>query len=471
MQNPPSPARALDADILVLGSGLAGLRAAWAALEENPGAGVVVASAARGPSGSSFANLHDRLGIQVCGDDAERAALVEDVLAAAGPGEIDPVLVEVLAAESLDRFRDLEDLGAEFLRDGDGRRSAFSACFSPRSRRAAIFTDLGATYRRFAERVEALGGRFLPGLTVRRLLAGDGRCRGALLESEADGGRVELRAEATIMALGGPAPLFAYTQAGPRNPGFSYGLLDEAGVELINAGYLQYMWASLPDRTFWNIAELARPGAGVLDASGNLVVPPPEIAKLAGARRGHCPYGFGLEDAALDHFLADYLDWDGAATVLSPSRGRLRVAPMAHAGNGGARVDAWGRTSLPGLYACGECASGMHGANRVGGAMVLATQVFGRRAGLHAAKSLKKIGRGTDTLFTGLANPLPPPRGRNPHRERLAWSLQRNALRPCPEVRRLLGQTREERKHAGDWRDRLALRTGVTLLNHFAANC
>ena len=51
-------------DILVLGAGLAGLRAAWAALEENPGARVAIAAPTAGPSGSSFANIHDRLGMQ-----------------------------------------------------------------------------------------------------------------------------------------------------------------------------------------------------------------------------------------------------------------------------------------------------------------------------------------------------------------------------------------------------------------------
>ena len=79
----------------------------------------------------------------------------------------------------------------------------------------------------------------------------------------------------------------------------------------------------------------------------------------------------------------------GTAQVHDPDRGWLDIVPMAHAGNGGALIDATGATNISGLYACGECASGMHGANRVGGAMVLATQVFGERAGRHAAARLK----------------------------------------------------------------------------------
>jgi L-aspartate oxidase len=59
---------------------------------------------------------------------------------------------------------------------------------------------------------------------------------------------------------------------------------------------------------------------------------------------------------------------------------------MAHAGNGGALIDEHGGTGVPGLFACGECATGMHGANRIGGAMASATQVFGKRAGEAAAE-------------------------------------------------------------------------------------
>ena len=64
----------------------------------------------------------------------------------------------------------------------------------------------------------------------------------------------------------------------------------------------------------------------------------------------------------------------------------MSLALFAHAGNGGAVIDAWGRTDVPGLYVAGECAGGMHGANRLGGGMVTATQVFGARAGRAAAE-------------------------------------------------------------------------------------
>ena len=68
-----------------------------------------------------------------------------------------------------------------------------------------------------------------------------------------------------------------------------------------------------------------------------------------------------------------------------PDKSVTQVYPLAHAGNGGAIIDEMAETNVPGLLASGECATGMHGANRLGGGMVLATQVFGHRAGLRAA--------------------------------------------------------------------------------------
>lgn len=78
---------------------------------------------------------------------------------------------------------------------------------------------------------------------------------------------------------------------------------------------------------------------------------------------------------------------------------------MAHAGNGGAVIDAHGQTSVAGLFACGECATGMHGANRIGGAMVLATQVFGHRAGVAAARMAADAGSNALAGRRGILEP------------------------------------------------------------------
>ena len=113
---------------------------------------------------------------------------------------------------------------------------------------------------------------------------------------------------------------------------------------------------------------------------------------------------------------------------------------MAHSGNGGARIDNYAQTSIPGLYAVGECASGMHGANRMGGGMVLATQVFGYAAGKNAAGKIKETTFLVDSIFTKLVNNNGPynPTGLNFYNENikmLAWQLQQSVL--CRDASKL----------------------------------
>lgn len=396
-------------ELLVLGAGLAGLRAAWSALEARPGLEVAIVSAVSGPGGSSFANPNDALGMQVCFTDADREAFVREARALAPPGEVNPALVELLAAEGEARLDDLRRLGIAFHLDDQGNLARYPGCFSPGQPRAVMFSPLAAAFGRFYRRVEALGGQFLPGWVAGALVvddrAGAPVCGGAVLISAQEPLRVTaVRARAVVAALGGPAPLFAWNLAGSGTPGFSYGLLARAGVRLINTPYLQVMWAQVPQKRFWPLKNLATPGLTVYAPGGRQVALPAELRSLVEARGHHCPAGYGMEDGRLDSFLAENLHENGIVEIRDPVAGRLRVAPMAHAGNGGARIDARGQTTVRGLGAAGECASGMHGANRLGGAMVLATQVFGHRAGKYAAAEAREGDFMGVDKFTSLVN-------------------------------------------------------------------
>lgn len=465
-----------EVDILVLGAGLAGMRAAWAALEQAPGSRVMVVRPGRGPSGSSFSNVNNMLGMQVCPSPEDRDALVEDVRAVAGKAHLDSSLVRAMAEDSRQRYNDLAGLGIEFKNDSTGAPQKFPGCFSPHSRRAVVFTKLGRIHHRFVDKVKALGGGFYTGYTVNDLLVDEDRVCGALLYSEREKRFLALRSRAVIMALGGPAPLFAYNQAGPKNPGFALAMLQRAGAKIVNQGFMQFMWAEAETRRFWSILRLGLDGSRVRLRNGEETALADELRNLTDSRSTHCPYGHGLDDARLDGFLIDQIGPDGVVHVLDPTDGWLRVAPMAHAGNGGALIDASGRTSVDGLYACGECAGGMHGANRVGGAMVLATQVFGERAGRHAASRLKTLPQSSDKTITGLVirhlqNKATDDAEYARQRHWLAWTLQRSV--PGSATRELdssLHETLRHRRRARDWRSGLALETGITLLEAFAAN-
>lgn len=450
--------RPLAVDVLILGAGLAGLRAALSNLTAAPGLSVLVVSLRDAPTGSSFANQNDALGIHACASDAERQDYVREALTLNRGAVLDRKLLAVQAEEGWDRLMDMVDLGLDFTRDASGRLLAHSSCFSPGSRRAYVFSGLSQAYQAFRRRLNALGGRFLSGYLPVALLPGgalllpddhisrrNGGPAGGLNSGcasrrdarpavgHAAGPPIAVGAKATIVALGGPGRLFGHSMAGPGVPGYSHGLLAQAGVRLANTRFLQWMWGTVPGHAFWQPASLAEGGYRVRTLAGDIpfedvlaglddpslpgglpgatgaegapglsgptgpvgttgLAGPADqadtipLAELAASRIGHCPFGYGLPDAALDLALARHLDADGIVRLLTPEGVPLAVAPMAHATNGGAVINVWGETNVPGLLACGECATGMHGSNRLGGGMILASQVFGHRAGLRAAQ-------------------------------------------------------------------------------------
>lgn len=409
-----SPAAAHDAKharstghVLVLGAGLAGMRAAWAAKEAAPGLAVTLVSPRNGPSGSSFANRNNALGVQAPLPH-EADAFVAEALRLAPPAHIRPELVRALAADATARVAELHGLGLAFRTADDGSPARFPGCFSPHPR-AQVFDGLAAAHAAFLAKVTGLGVRLLHGYEALELATdADGRVCGARLFALRGGQTLTLRAGAVIAALGGPAPLFARRLCGPGGSALAYGLLHSAGARLVNAQYLQFFWGSVPDGRFVN------PGA----------LPwPEELAALAAARRSHCPVAYSLPDAALDRALLSRRKVKGLRGLVRPplpntetQTGAPPLALFAHAGNGGALVDEHGRTSVPGLYACGECAGGMHGAQRLGGGMVLSALVFGARAGAAAAREAaggendgRKTSEAEDVTWGSAGPPAPPP--------------------------------------------------------------
>lgn len=372
----PHP-RGAHCDVLVLGAGLAGLRAAWAAKQHAPNLRVVIATPSAGPSGSSFANRNNALGMQVP-SGAQAAAFVDEALSLAAPGLALRPLVEALAEDAEARLADLLDLGLAFRRDANAELQRFPGCFSA-APRAVIYTGLAAAHRAFLGRVLGLGVELLPGVEAVGLNVDSGRVCGAQMRDVRGGDGWNVRAGAVIAALGGPAPLFARRTCGTGGTGLSYGLLAQAGARLVNAPYLQFFWVHPKTLRFTNPAELDWAGA-MRDAGPYF---PPQLIQ---ARRMHCPTAYGLPDAAIDARLLGQQSPNGICWATGAGGVLLPLVLAAHAGNGGALIDTAGRTTVPGLYACGECASGMHGANRLGGGMVLAALVFGARAGAEAAR-------------------------------------------------------------------------------------
>ena len=104
------------------------------------------------------------------------------------------------------------------------------------------------------------------------------------------------------------------------------------------------------------------------------------------ARQLHYPFSCSDESSKIDFAIAEISSRGEGVYLNDNSNGKVRVFHLEHAFNGGIKINEWGESNIPGLFAAGEAAAGPHGADRIGGCMMTSTQVFGRRAGIGAAK-------------------------------------------------------------------------------------
>lgn len=464
----------MTTDVLVLGAGLAGMRAAWAVLETNPKLDVTVVSQRFGPSGSSFANINDKLGMQVCLTDRDRENFIEEAVSRAAPGFIDPVLVRILAEESEARFRELEAIGFPFDRNEKGDYLRTAGCFSPEEQRAYVFTGLAEAFSKLRDRFLSHGGRFLEGWLIQDLIKTERekspRVCGAVLQKAVGDEKTAVRATAVIVALGGPAPLFIQNVGGPGTHGISHALLKRAGAKLVNASYLQFMWHAVPSFQFWPIQACLSKGAKIRSREGEEMPVPSALFGFAEERSTHCPVGYGLVDSAVDQFFVENLSSNGKIDVYTEQDEWTTLSLMAHAGNGGALIDKDGWTGIHGLYACGESAGGMHGANRIGGAMVTGTQVFGARAGRGAAVYAENTALIQEKFFFQQAEFISHTQAEDEEerREVIPWlrsGMQEFAvLGGRPSLKDIIPQIHRRLSLVRDWRTWLALEAAVIII-------
>ncbi|MBL8135387.1 MAG: L-aspartate oxidase [Acidobacteria bacterium] len=382
-----------SADFLVIGSGVAGLRAA-AALAAH---GTVLVLTKAGDAGESNTGYAQGGVAAAVGDDDSPALHARDT-EAAGDGLCDAEAVRVLVTDGPAYVRELASWGAAFDRDADGR-FALGREGAHTVRRVLHAAD--ATGREISrvlwQHVSALG---------RVRVAADARAVGLLLESGVCVGAryvvgtdvVEARAAATLLATGGAGRVFRETTNPPVATGDGVALAWQAGALVADMEFVQFhpTVMSVPGTPRFLLSEALRgDGAWLLNVHGERFMaryePAGELASrdlvaramVKEAARTGAPVTLSMR-----HLEAEWVR-RRFPTLAAACRERgldlafdaIPVSPAAHYVMGGVATDIDGRTSLPGLYAAGEVAcTGVHGANRLASNSLLEGLVFGARA-------------------------------------------------------------------------------------------
>lgn len=374
-------------ELLVVGSGVAGLSAAVRAAAQGLRVGVVT-KAALEQSTTRWAQ--GGVAAVLSGDEDSVDLHLADTLAA-GAGLCDPEAVRVLVAEGPGRVEDLIALGAEFDRGPGGRLSlaregGHSVARVVHSGGAATGAEVE---RALVAAVRGSVAALLEGWFATDLLVEGGRCVGVATLDPA-GRRRPVRAPQVVLAAGGAGQLFSVTTNPAEATGDGTAMALRAGVPVADVEFVQFHPTALhhPAMPRPLLSEALRGhGALLRDDLGERFVDelsPRDAVSRAMAARMHerGAEHLWLDATGLEHFdqrfptIATLL----RAVDLDPAVDWLPIAPAAHYVSGGLVTDLDGASALPGLWACGEVAcTGVHGANRLASNSLLEGMVFGAR--------------------------------------------------------------------------------------------
>jgi L-aspartate oxidase len=387
------PAKA-PGGVAIVGAGLAGL---FTALKLAP-LPVTVISAARFGEGASSLWAQGGIAAAVAEGDTAEAHAADTV--AAGAGIVDEKIALVMAREARERIEDLLLYGVPFDKDLEGRLALGREAAHGRSRILHVKGDTAgrAIMHALTEAVRKTPSiTVLEGLAARDLLLGEGRVAGIELAPAGDphGHGFVLPASSVLLATGGAGQLYSVTTNPREARGEGIAIAARAGAIIADAEFVQFHPTAINigrDPAPLATEALRGEGALLINARGerfmravhdDAELAPRDIVARAVYREVASGRGAFLDCRKLGAKLAEHFPTVVAASRaagIDPAREPIPVAPAAHYHMGGILTDASGRSTVEGLWACGEVAStGAHGANRLASNSLLEAVVFGAR--------------------------------------------------------------------------------------------
>jgi succinate dehydrogenase / fumarate reductase, flavoprotein subunit len=391
-------------DVLIVGAGCAGMRAAIEAFDA--GADVAVVSKihpTRSHSGAAEGGINAALG-NASEDDPEKHAF-DTVKGSDYLGDQDAI--EVLCEEAPDDVYQLEHWGAVFSRMDDGRiaQRPFGAAGEPRTAYAADITGhvlVHVLYEQMMKRDVTTYEEWF----AWRLVEDEGRCQGVICWDLQTGGLKLVGAKTVILCTGGAGRLYTGTTNAYSCTGDGMALALRLGVPLKDMEMMQFHPTTLSPSGVLITEGCRGEGAYLLNSEGERFLKnyAPNAMELASrdvisrAEQIEIDEGRGVNgNVLLDlrHLGADRIierlhgtrELSMVFAGVDPIHEPIPVRPGSHYHMGGVDTDLDGKTVLEGLYAAGECAcASVHGANRLGGNALMETITYGKRAGRAAAE-------------------------------------------------------------------------------------
>ena len=397
-----------DHDVLIIGAGLAGMRAALSARQNGVDVAVVskvhpVRSHSNAAQGGINAALQDR------GDDWRDHAY-DTIKGSDYLGDQDAI--EIMCREAGEEVITMENFGVIFNRDEEGRLGtrAFGGQRQARTFFVADFTGQALLHVLY-EQIMRAGVRVYEEWFILSLIVEDGWCAGAVLMEIRSGDIHVVRAKAVIMAAGGIGRVFEPSTNALICTGDGMSLAYQAGAELMDMEMVQYHPTTLQGSGVL-ITEGARgEGAYLLNSEGERFMEryAPNMMELASrdvvsrSEQTEINEGRGINGCVLldCRHLGEQVIRERLSQIQEIARDfanvditkePIPIQPGMHYQMGGIKTDIDGQTAVPGLYAAGEVACvSVHGGNRLGANSLLDTLVFGRRSGQHASDAVKSI--------------------------------------------------------------------------------
>jgi succinate dehydrogenase / fumarate reductase flavoprotein subunit len=393
-------------DVIIVGGGLAGMRAAIAT---PPSCSVALFSKVH-PVRSHSVAAEGGINAAIGPDDSWEAHAFDTVKGSDYLGDQDAI--EILCREGREQIAELERMGALFSRDEQGRiaQRPFGGAGYPRTCYTEDRTGHALVHLLY-EQLLKRGATVFEEWYVTSLVVQEGACRGVVALDLIGGGLRVFSAKAVILATGGYGRVYAISTNAMINTGDGMSMAYRAGAPLMDMEFVQFHPTTLK-RTGILLSEAARGDGGYLinrDGERFMQRYAPNALELASrdvvsrAEQQEIEEGRGLDGCVLldvRHLgrarilerlpqIRDLaLTYIGVDMIEAP----VPITPGVHYSMGGIKTNTWCETEIEGLYAAGECAClSVHGANRLGGNGLLETIVFGRRAGVRAAERAARL--------------------------------------------------------------------------------